>query len=48
MKLLFLCGQNKKRSLTAEKIFDGINGRVAHSAGTENNARIKVTPGIRG
>jgi len=48
MKLLFLCSQNKRRSLTAEKIFDGINGHIARSAGTENNARIKVTPGILG
>jgi len=48
MKLLFLCSQNKKRSLTAEKIFDGINGHTVRSAGTENNARIKVTPGILG
>ena len=48
MKLLFLCSQNKRRSLTAEKIFDGINGHTVRSAGTENNARIKVTPGILG
>ena len=48
MKLLFLCSQNKKRSLTAEKIFDGTNGHTARSAGTERNARIKVTPGLIG
>ena len=48
MKLLFLCSQNKKRSLTAEKIFDGVNGYAVRSAGTENNARIKVTPGMIG
>jgi len=48
LKLLFLCSQNKKRSLTAQKIFDGVNGHTARSAGTENNARIKVTPGIIG
>jgi len=48
MKLLFLCSQNKKRSLTAEKIFDGLNGYAVRSAGTENNARIKVTPGMIG
>lgn len=45
MKLLFLCSQNKRRSLTAEKIFDGYNGHEARSAGTESNARIKVTQG---
>lgn len=48
MKILFLCSQNKKRSLTAEKIFDGLNGHIVRSAGTENNARIKVTPGLLG
>jgi predicted protein tyrosine phosphatase len=48
MKILFLCSQNKKRSLTAEKIFNGINGHTVCSAGTENNSRMKVTPGIIG
>jgi len=48
MKILFLCSQNKKRSLTAEKIFDGSNGCEARSAGTESNARIKVTRGLIG
>ncbi len=48
MHLLFVCSQNKRRSLTAEKLFDGQNGRYARSAGTENNARIKLTPGLVG
>lgn len=48
MNLLFLCSQNKRRSLTAEKLFDGHNGHSAHSAGTENNARVKVTAGLIG
>ena len=48
MNLLFLCSQNKRRSLTAEKIFDGYNGHKAYSAGTETNSRIKVTPGLLG
>jgi len=48
MKLLFVCSQNKRRSLTAEKIFDGYNGHEARSAGTESNARIKVTSGLLG
>lgn len=48
MKILFLCSQNKKRSLTAEKIFDGVNGHDVRSAGTENNSRIKVTAGLLG
>ena len=48
MKLLFLCSQNKRRSLAAEKILDGYNGCEARSAGTESNARIKVTDGLLG
>ena len=48
MNLLFLCSQNKRRSLTAERIFDGHSGHHARSAGTEQNARIKVTPGLLG
>ena len=45
MKVLFLCSRNRWRSLTAEKIFDGTNGLHARSAGTEPNARIRVTAG---
>lgn len=48
MKILFLCSQNKKRSLTAEKIFDGKDGHTVRSAGTEKNARVKVTSGLLG
>ena len=48
MNLLFLCSQNKRRSRTAEKLFDGYHGHRARSAGTEQNARIKVTPGLLG
>ncbi|MFT3952307.1 MAG: protein tyrosine phosphatase [Oscillospiraceae bacterium] len=48
MKLLFLCSQNKRRSLTAEKIFNNTDGHTAKSAGTENNARIKVSSGMIG
>ena len=48
MNLLFLCSQNKRRSLTAEKLYDGYDGHKARSAGTEQNARIKVTPGLLG
>lgn len=45
IKLLFICSRNKWRSLTAEKIFNGINEYDVRSAGTEANARIKVTDG---
>lgn len=48
MNLLFICSRNKRRSLTAEKIFNGYNGHRAYSAGTEINSRIKVTPGLLG
>lgn len=45
VKLLFVCSQNRWRSLTAERIFSGIPGYAVKSAGTENNARIKVNEG---
>lgn len=48
MKLLFVCSQNKRRSLTAEKLFDGFEGHQARSAGTENNSRIRLTAGLIG
>ena len=48
MKLLFLCSQNKRRSLTAEKVLDGLNGWEVRSAGSENNARVRVTAGLIG
>ena len=48
IKILFLCSQNKRRSLTAEKVLNNFNGHIVKSAGTENNARIKVTAGMIG
>ena len=45
MKILFVCSQNKWRSLTAEKLFEGVAGYTVRSAGTEQGARIKVTEG---
>ena len=48
MNLLFVCSQNRRRSLTAETMFDGLNGHHVRSAGTEKNARIKVTAGLIG
>jgi predicted protein tyrosine phosphatase len=45
LKVLFICSRNRWRSLTAEKIFDGVNGIHARSAGTEPSARIRVTSG---
>lgn len=45
IKILFVCSQNRWRSLTAEKIFHGVNGYEVRSAGTEEHARIKITEG---
>lgn len=45
IKLLFICSKNRWRSLTAEKIYHGFNDYDVKSAGTEKNARIKVTSG---
>lgn len=45
IKLLFICSRSKWRSLTAEKIFNGVNGYDVRSAGIEANARIKVIDG---
>ena len=48
MKILFVCSRNRLRSLTAEKVFDGVGGHEARSAGTEAGARIRVTAGHLG
>jgi predicted protein tyrosine phosphatase len=45
-KLLFVCSQNKRRSLTAEKMFKDNPNFDVKSAGTENNARVKITLGM--
>jgi len=47
-KLLFLCSRNRWRSPTAEKIFHGVDGMLARSAGTEPGARSRVTAGHLG
>ena len=48
MKILFVCSRNRRRSLTAEKIFNNIPGWQVRSAGTAEGARIKVTDGLLG
>ena len=45
IQLLFVCSKNKWRSLTAERMLEGVNGYDVRSAGTEKDARIKVTAG---
>lgn len=47
-KLLFVCSQNKRRSLTAEKMFDNNPDFAVKSAGTEHNSRVKITAGMIG
>ena len=41
-KLLFICSANQRRSVTAERIFDGSSDYIVQSAGTEHGARTKV------
>ena len=48
LKILFVCSRNRLRSLTAEHLFDGVNGHEVRSAGTEQGARIRVTAGHLG
>ncbi|MDB6019110.1 MAG: protein tyrosine phosphatase [Pedosphaera sp.] len=45
LKILFICSQNRWRSLTAEKMYAGFPGYAVRSAGTEPGARIRVTEG---
>lgn len=44
-KLLFVCSQNKMRSLTAEKLFEGFPAYHVRSVGTQPDARIVITEG---
>jgi predicted protein tyrosine phosphatase len=46
--LLFICSQNRWRSLTAEQLFDGHPEIIARSAGTEPGARVRVSAGHLG
>lgn len=45
IKLLFICSRNRVRSLTAERILEGVPGYETRSAGTQPGARIVVTKG---
>ncbi len=47
-KLLFICSRNEIRSLTAERMFAGSPRYQARSAGTQPQARIRVTEGLIG
>jgi predicted protein tyrosine phosphatase len=48
LKLLFVCSRNHRRSLTAERLFDGVLAYEARSAGTQPSARVALTPGLIG
>src|SRR5689334_18659746 len=43
MNILFVCSRNQWRSRTAETIFKNNQKHTVKSAGTENEARIRVT-----
>jgi predicted protein tyrosine phosphatase len=43
LKLLFICSRNQWRSRTAEEIFHGTPGWEVRSAGTSEQARIRVS-----
>ncbi len=43
MNLLFVCSKNKWRSRTAETIFKNTNQLWVKSAGTDTDARVKLT-----
>lgn len=47
-QILFICSQNRWRSLTAERLFDNHPHYQARSAGTEPGARVRVTAGHLG
>ena len=47
-RILFICSQNRWRSLTAERLFDGHPTVQARSAGTEAGARVRVAAGHLG
>src|SRR3954470_1167340 len=44
-KLLFICSQNRLRSLTAERLYQGFPNYNVKSAGTSPNARVRVNEG---
>jgi predicted protein tyrosine phosphatase len=43
IKILFICGKNRRRSPSAEEIFSGMDGIVVSSAGTSVEAECPVS-----
>ena len=44
MRVLFVCSQNRFRSPTAERVFEGRPGIEVDSAGLNNDAVVPLTP----
>ena len=43
MRVLFICGRNRRRSPTAERLFDGVGGVEVRSAGVSPDAEEPLT-----
>ena len=43
MRVLFICGRNRRRSPTAERLFNGVGGVEARSAGVSPDADEPLT-----
>lgn len=43
LKILFICGKNRRRSPTAEQVFSGMDGIEVSSAGTSPEAECQVS-----
>jgi predicted protein tyrosine phosphatase len=41
-KLLFVCSRNQRRSITAERLYNGFPGYAVKSAGTDHGSRVRV------
>jgi predicted protein tyrosine phosphatase len=48
LKVLFVCAQNRIRSVAAESLFAGSQIYDARSAGINHDARVRITPGLIG
>lgn len=48
LKVLFVCSRNRRRSLTAQHLFEGSTSLDVRSAGTQPGARVALTPGLIG
>ena len=42
--LLFVCSRNQRRSVTAERLYQGLSGYEVRSGGTESGTRARVKP----